>query len=136
MDVSTYNTSYTVTYTATNAVGSASHTVRGTSGLKALTANATAAFGTCPGKGAYCGGNSHMEPTPNFVANNGAPLVVAGTHLMASCWTTGGENAGTVAPYNQFTNVWVHLTNSPGPGYMSILWFPDPNAVTAGLPQC
>jgi hypothetical protein len=127
-----YNTSYSVTYTATNAAGPVSQAASGTSGLKALTANATQAFGTCPGISQYCGGNSHMEPTPNFVPNNGAPLVTQGTQEMAGCWTTGGVDHGVVA-YTSGTNLWVQM---PGQGYMSILWFLNPDSVTAGLPKC
>jgi hypothetical protein len=132
VSVPTYNTSYSVTYTATNAAGPVSQTASGTSGLKALTANATQAFGTCPGISQYCGGNSHMEPTPNFVPNNGAPLVTEGTQEMAGCWTTGGVDHGVVA-YTSGTNLWVQM---PGQGYMSILWFLNPDSVTAGLPKC
>jgi Fibronectin type III domain len=136
VSVPMYNTSYSVTYTATNAAGSASATASGTSGLKPLTANASTAFGSCPGISQYCGGNSHMEPTPNFVANNGAPLVTQGTQVMAACWTTGGIDHGVVA-FTGGSTTWVHLTSGgPSPGYMSILWFGDPNSVTSGLPQC
>jgi hypothetical protein len=132
--VPTYNTSYGVTYTATNADGSASGTGSGNSGLKLLIANATDSFGTCTGSPPpkYCGGDSNMEPTPNFVAGNGAPPVPEGTQEMAGCWTTGGYDKGTVPPYTN-TNQWVEM---PGQGYMSILWFPNPGSVTAGLPGC
>jgi Fibronectin type III domain len=133
VNVSTYNTSYTVTLTATNAAGSNQATGSGKSGLKALTANATDAFGTCPGVSKYCGGNSNMEPTPNFVANNGAPGVPEGTTEMADCWTTGGVDHGTVA-YTSGSTQWVHIPSANG--YMSILWFPDPPSVTSALPQC
>jgi hypothetical protein len=132
VSVSMYNTAYSVTYTATNAAGPATATATGTSGLKALTANATQAFGTCPGVSKYCGGNSNMEPTPNFVANNNAPEVAEGTQEMAGCWTTGGVDHGTVA-YTSGSNQWVKI---PGQGYMSILWFDNPDSVTAGLPSC
>jgi len=136
VSVPMYNTSYSLTYTATNAAGSTPATASGTSGLKALTANASTAFGTCPGISQYCGGDSHMEPSPNFVANNGAPLVKQGTQVMAACWTTGGIDHGTVA-FTGGSTTWVHLTSGgPAPGYMSILWFGDPNSVTSGLPQC
>lgn len=133
--VSMYNTSYTVTYTATNAVGSASHSVSATSGLKALTANATDAYGTCaryPQK--FCGPDSDVEPGPTFTTSIGS--VIGGTVMSLNCWTTGGIDYGNVPPYNAGTNVWVHVTNSPGPGYMSILWFPHPSSVTSGLPKC
>ncbi|MGH3204817.1 MAG: fibronectin type III domain-containing protein [Streptosporangiaceae bacterium] len=133
VNVSTYNTSYTVTFTATNAAGSNQGTGSGKSGLKALTANATDAFGTCPGISKYCGGDSNMEPTPNFVANNGAPGVPEGTTEMADCWTTGGVDHGTVA-YTSGSTQWVHIPSANG--YMSILWFPDPPSVISGLPQC
>ena len=51
---------------------------------------------------------------------------------MAGCWTTGGEDYGNVPPYTNGSNVWVDI---PGHGYMSILWFPDPNSVTSQLPE-
>ena len=31
-------------------------------------------------------------------------------------------------------NLWVYMLSANG--YMSILWFPDPNTVTTGLPHC
>ena len=129
-----FYTSYGVTFTATNADGTNSASGSGRSGLKILTANATTAFGTCPASNPppFCGGNSHMEPTPNFVANNGAPLVTQGTTELAGCWTTGGIDHGNVSPYTAGSTSWVHM---PGAGYMSVLWFPSPNTVTAGLPQ-
>jgi hypothetical protein len=132
--VPTYNTSYPVIFSATNTDGTVSANGTGKSGLKSLTANATDAFGTCPASNPpkYCGGNSHMEPSPAFAANNGAPEVTQGTSEMAGCWTTGGMDYGTVAPYTKGSNVWVYM---PGQGYMSVLWFPNPNSVTAGLPQ-
>jgi hypothetical protein len=133
VDVSAYNTSYTVTFTATNAVGSNQGTGSGKSGLKALDANASTAFGSCPSAGQYCGGNSHMEPTPNFVANNGAQEVTQGTQELLGCWTTGGPDEGVIAPYNVDNSTWVQI---PGQGYMSVLWFADPATVTSGLPQC
>jgi hypothetical protein len=131
-----YNTSYSVTFTATNAAGHGGGTGSAKSGLKALTADASTAFGSCPSSNGYCGGDSHMEPTPNFAPNNGAPLVHQGSQESADCWTTGGPDKGNVAPYNTNVNQWVHLVNSPGPGYMSILWFGSPNSVTSGLPKC
>jgi hypothetical protein len=130
-----FYTSYGVTFTATNPDGTSSASGSGKSGLKILTANASTAFGTCPPSNPppYCGGNSHMEPTPNFVANNGAPFVAQGTTELAGCWTSGGVDHGTVAPYiSPGSTTWVHM---PGAGYMSNLWFPSPNSVTAGLPQ-
>lgn len=132
--VPTYDTSYPVTFSATNADGTATASGTVKSGLKALTADATDAFGTCPASNPppFCGGNSHMEPTPNFVKNNGAPEVFQGAQEQAGCWTTGGVDKGTVAPYTGGSDVWVYM---PGQGYMSILWFPDPNSVTVGLPQ-
>ena len=133
--VSTYNTTYNVTFTATNAAGTNSQTGSGKSGLKALTADARDSFGTCPNGHQYCGGNSHVEPSPNFVANNGAPLITQGTPVTADCYTTGGMDYGIVA-YTGGTNVWVHMTSSVGSGYMSILWFPNPGSVTSGLPHC
>jgi Fibronectin type III domain len=134
VSVPMYNTSYSVTFTATNAAGSASANGSGKSGLKSLTANASTAFGTCPQAGQYCGGNSHIEPTPNFVANNGAPEVTQGTQELLGCWTTGGEDVGIEAPYNQGSDDWVYIPAANG--YMSILWFADPDSVTAGLPPC
>ncbi len=136
-----YNTSYTATLTATNADGTASATGTGTSGLDALTADATDAFGTCPtvNPPTYCGGNSHLESTPNFAPNNGAPLVTQGTQELASCWTTGGVDHGTVSPYTAPSTQWVFMPQgNPGgqPGYMSILWFPSPYTVVNGLPHC
>jgi hypothetical protein len=130
--VAMYDTSYTVTYAAADAAGTATATASGTSGLKALTANATYAYGTCPGVSKYCGGDSNMEPTPNFVPGNGAPGVPEGTQETAGCWTTGGVDHGTVA-YTSGSNQWVQI---PGQGYMSILWFPNPDSVTSGLPSC
>jgi hypothetical protein len=128
-----YNTAYDVTYTASNTAGVARGTASGTSGLKALTANATDAYGTCPGTGKYCGGNSHMEPTPSFVPANGAPQVPKGTTEKAGCWTTGGVVRGTVVPFKGGSDLWVRI---PGQGYMSVLWFPRPDSVTSGLPSC
>jgi hypothetical protein len=128
-----YNTAYDVTYTASNAAGPAHETASGSSGLKSLTANATDAYGACPGTGKYCGGNSNMEPTPHFVPTNGAPAVPEGTTETAGCWLTGGVVHGTVAPYKGGSDLWVRI---PGQGYMSILWFADPDSVTSGLPSC
>jgi hypothetical protein len=128
-----YNTAYDVTYTARNAAGPAHGSASGTSGLKSLTANATDAYGTCPGTGKYCGGNSNMEPTPHFVPANGAPAVPEGTTETAGCWLTGGVVRGTVVPYKGGSALWVRI---PGQGYMSILWFPSPDSVTSGLPSC
>jgi Fibronectin type III domain len=134
VNVSTYNMSYNVTFTATNPDGPASGNTSGKSGLKPLTANATDAFGPCgnpPKK--YCGGNSHLEPSANFVAGNGAPEVYAGTPESAACWTTGGTDLGNVPPYTGGSNQWVYLQAG---GYMSILWFPTPDSVTQNLPHC
>jgi len=128
-----YNTAYDVTYTASNAAGAAHGTASGTSGLKSLTANATDAYGACPGTGKYCGGNSSMEPTPHFLPANGAPVVPGGTTETAGCWLTGGVVHGTVIPYKGGSDRWVRI---PGQGYMSILWFPNPDSVTSGLPSC
>jgi hypothetical protein len=128
-----YNTAYDVTYTARNAAGVARGSASGTSGLKSLTANATDAYGACPGTGKYCGGNSNMEPTPYFVPTNGAPTVPEGTTETAGCWLTGGVVHGTVVPYKGGSTLWVRI---PGQGYMSILWFPNPDSVTSGLPSC
>jgi hypothetical protein len=128
-----YNTAYDVTYTARNAAGAARGAASGTSGLKSLTANATDAYGACPGTGKYCGGNSNMEPTPVFVPANGAPAVPEGTTETAGCWLTGGVVHGTVVPYKVGSALWVRI---PGQGYMSILWFPNPDSVTSGLPSC
>ena len=132
VNVSTFDTNYSVTFTATNPDGNSSGSTSGKSGLKALTADATQAFGPCgnpPKK--YCGGNSHMEPSPNFVAGNGAPLVTQGTPESAGCWTTGGVDSGNVPGYS--SNVWVYIPAAGG--YMSILWFPNPYSVTQNLPQ-
>jgi len=128
-----YNTAYDVTYTARNAAGTAHGSASGTSALKSLTANATDAYGACPGTGKYCGGNSNMEPTPHFVPTNGAPAVPEGTAETAGCWLTGGVVRGTVVPYKGGSALWVRI---PGQGYMSILWFPHPDSVTSGLPSC
>lgn len=129
-----YDASYPVTFSATNADGTVSASTTGKSGLKALTANATTAFGSCAGSNPprYCGGNSHMEPSPVFVADNGAPEVLQGTQELAGCWTTGAADRSLVGPYRRGSNIWVYM---PGHGYMSVLWFPDPGSVTAGLPQ-
>jgi hypothetical protein len=132
VSVPTYNTSYNVTFTATNPDGNASGNGSGKSGLKVLIADATDAFGTCAQyPPPYCGPNSHMEPQPRFVKGAGSP-VSQGTQELAGCWTTGGVDQGNVPPYNQGSNIWIYM---PGAGYMSNLWFPSPNSVTAGLPQ-
>jgi hypothetical protein len=74
---------------------------------------------------------------PGSVGGNaGIGPVKGGTVMSLSCWTTGSNDHGNVPPYTTDTNVWVHVTNSPGPGYMSILWFPNPYSVTSGLPEC
>ncbi|MGH3234719.1 MAG: fibronectin type III domain-containing protein [Streptosporangiaceae bacterium] len=132
-----YNTSYSVTYTAANAAKSVNQTASGTSGLKALTANATDAFGTCAQYHVqWCGSNSGVEPGPSFTSGGSLGPVNSGTTMSASCWTTGGMDYGNVPPYNKGSNVWIHVTNSPGPGYMTNLWFPSPNSVTSSLPHC
>jgi hypothetical protein len=136
--VSTYNTSYTVTFTATNPAGSGKDTGTGMSGMKSLVADAIDAFGSCAQypapKYKFCGDDSDVEPGPTFTTSTGS--VKGGTTMTLSCWTTGGVDHGNVAPYTAGTSTWVHVTNSPGPGYMSILWFPNPNSVTSGLPKC
>jgi hypothetical protein len=132
--VPTYNTNYTATFTATNSDGNSQGTATGNSGLDQLTADATTAFGPCPGSGKYCGGNSHLEPNPNF-GSSSAPLVNQGSLEQVDCWTTGGPDHGNVNPYTATTNQWVHVS-TPAAGYMSILWFPNPYSVTAGLPPC
>jgi fibronectin type III domain protein len=136
VSVPMYNTNYSVTFTATNAAGPASANGGGKSGLKSLTADATDAFGTCTQypHSKWCGADSGVEPSASFTTSLGP--VAQGTVMTADCWTTGGTDYGNVSPYNQGSNIWIHVTNSPGPGYMSNLWFPSPGSVTAGLPQC
>jgi hypothetical protein len=132
--VPAYDTRYAVTYSATNADGTTTAAaVNGTSGLKALFANATDAFGTCAQypTSPYCGANSNMMPTPAFT--KGAPAVNAGTEELAGCWTTGAFDYGNTPAWKAGSNVWVYIPAANG--YMSILWFPNPGLVTAGLPQ-
>jgi Fibronectin type III domain len=134
VDVPRYDTQYAVTYSATNADGTTTAAaVNGTSGLKALFANATDAFGTCAQypTSPYCGANSSIVPGPEFT--KGGPAVAAGTEELAGCWTTGGMDYGNTPAWKAGSNVWVFIPAANG--YMSILWFPNPGLVTAGLPQ-
>jgi hypothetical protein len=141
ISVPMYNTSYTATVTATNSAGSSSGTGTANSGDKALTADATTAFGTCGGtslSARWCGGNSNMQPGAAFTDANGT-LVTQGTTVLADCWTSGGADHGETSAYPPTTGYydWLHIAQGPGaPGYMAQLWFPDPNSATAGLPGC
>ena len=88
-----YNTSYAVTYSATNPDGTTTApAATGNSGLKALFANATDAFGTCAQyPPPYCGADSNIVPGPQFTA--GRHPVTAGTEELPGAgppvaWTT------------------------------------------------
>jgi Fibronectin type III domain len=129
-----YNTSYTATVTAKNNDGQATGSGSGTSSLKALTADASGAFGSCANTtNKYCGGNSNLQPTAAFT-NSTTALITQGSTVYAGCQTTGGIDHGTVA-YTSGSNVWLYIKNSPaGAGYMSNIWFPDPATAASGLP--
>ena len=136
--VSTYNTSYTVTFTATNPAGSNSATGSGMSGLKALTADATDAFGTCtqypPPTYKFCGGNSDVEPGPNFTTSTGS--VKAGNRNVAQLLDDGRRRPRQRARLQGgHQRQWVHVTNSPGPGYMSNPVVPQPEFGHVGPAQ-
>lgn len=129
-----YNTAYTATVTAKNNDGTGSGSGSGTSSLKALTADASGAFGSCANTtNKYCGGDSNLQPTAAFT-NGTTALVTQGSTVYAGCQTTGGVDHGTVA-YTSGSNVWLYIKSSPaGAGYMSNIWFPDPSTATSGLP--
>jgi hypothetical protein len=129
-----YNTSYTATVTAKNNDGQAAGSGSGTSSLKALTADASGAFGSCADTtDKFCGGNSNLQPTAAFT-NSTTALVTQGSTVYAGCQTTGGVDHGTVA-YTSGSNVWLYIKSSPaGAGYMSNIWFPDPATAASGLP--
>ena len=134
VNVPMYNTQYAVTYSATNADGTTTaQAVNGTSGLKALYANAIDAFGTCAQypNSPYCGPNSSIVPGPDFT--KGGTPVNEGTEELAGCWTTGGMDYGNTPAWKAGSDIWVYIPAANG--YMSILWFPNPASVTADLPQ-
>jgi hypothetical protein len=136
--VPTYSTSYTATVTASNDAGAATafNSASGTSSLKALVANASIAFGSCPG-GKYCGSDSHLQPSPGFNSTTNDPIVDGGSTVDASCQTTGTPTvAGTVSGYTSPSDVWLKVSTSVGDGYMSNYYFADPSTVTADLPAC
>jgi hypothetical protein len=142
LGVPMYNSPYTVTVTATNAVASSAPvtSAAGMSSLKALTADATTAFGppgSCP-PGGYCGGDSHLQPGPSFTSTNPAALVTQGTTVYAACQTSGGRDTGTYGAYRGVASTqWLRITGIPqGTGYMSNLWCGDPATAAAGLPGC
>jgi hypothetical protein len=142
LGVPMYNSSYTVTVTATNVVGSSAPVTSpaGMSSMKALAADATTAFGppgSCP-PGGYCGGDSHLQPGPGFTSTNPAALVTQGTTVYATCQTSGGRDTGTYGAYRGVVSTqWLGITGIPqGTGYMSNLWFGDPATAAAGLPGC
>lgn len=131
VSVPTYNTNYIAQFFAQNPDGSQVTTGSFTSGLKPLTADASTAFGSCPG-GTYCGADSHAQPDPHFVKNRGT-IVTGGTPVQASCYTVGGPVQGIVSGWTGTYTLWVDI---PGLGYMNQLYFPSPDSVTAGLPGC
>jgi Fibronectin type III domain len=138
VNVQMYNTPYTATVTATNNDGTATGSGSGTSNLKALTANASTAFGTSCSPGVtYCGGASHLQPTPAFTTTASNLLINEGAAVVASCQTTGTVDHGTQPGYTGGSNVWLYISSSPvGAGYMSNLWFGDPSTSASGLPSC
>ena len=127
-----YNTSYTATVTASNQDGPSTAppgTGAGTSSLKTLTADASIAFGTCPNTyngSQYCGGDSNLQPGPAFTAPNG-PLVTQGTTVTASCWTTGGADAGEDPAYPPSVKYydWVQVETPAGNGLHGRTLFPQ-----------
>ena len=105
-------------------------------GTKGITADATAAFGTCPSKSAYCGGDSHLLSAPGWNSGNEIMLVKQGTVVQALCWTSATPaDTGTVSPYNKPSTTWIKVS-SPAGGYMSNLWMQDPSTAANNLPGC
>jgi hypothetical protein len=133
--VSTYNQTYTVHYYAQNAAGQATGQTTVMTGTKAITADATAIFGTCPTKNPpkYCGGDSHVLSAPGWNANNEVVLVKQGTTVQALCWMN--ANPPDTGPNNASSTIWIRVS-SPANGYMSNFWMLDPNSATANLPGC
>jgi hypothetical protein len=110
----------------------------GNTGLKALTADATQSFGTCPPNNPplYCGANSGSLDAAQYRTPGHSSPVAAGAVLHANCWVTGGKVTGTVGGSS---TQWVHVVDDPGgAGYpwMSVLYFPNPGSVADGLPGC
>jgi hypothetical protein len=134
-----YNTSYSVTVTASNAAGSAPaySPKTGTSSTKAMTLNALTAF-NCT-SGLYCGAAAHLQAGPAFNASTEGAVVPANGVVYASCVdSNGGAEHGADAAYpsNVSYYVWVKVTSSYGNGWASELYFPNPPTVSAGLPSC
>ncbi|MEY9855918.1 hypothetical protein ABH935_001522 [Catenulispora sp. GAS73] len=131
--VSTFNQAYTVHYYAQNAAGQATGQTTVMTGTKAIIADATAAFGTCPAKSQYCGGNSHVLSVAGWNPSNEILFVTQGTTVQALCW----ENATPADSSTKMgtSTVWIKVS-SPANGYMSNLWMLDPNTATNNLPGC
>jgi hypothetical protein len=138
ISVPDYNTAYTATVTASNTAGSSSVTSpAGTSSLKALTADASTAFGTCGNPPArYCGGNSHLQPQPGFQPTGGDPVVTQYSTVYASCQTTGSPGVSGTVAYTAPSYVWLRVSTPVGNGYMSNDYFPSPPTAASGLPGC
>jgi hypothetical protein len=136
-----YNSPYSGSVTITSDFapgGAAGATLSFKSGGKALIADATPDYGTCPAANppAYCGGNSNIEPTAAFQPGVG-PVVTAGTTVSASCQTQGGtvNNLDSSDPNEVTSTTWLYIPTSNG--YMSDMWFNPPGAsADSGLPSC
>jgi hypothetical protein len=140
VNVPMYNTGYSATLTITSDFapsGAAGASISFTSGDKALLADATPDYGTCPASNPppYCGGNSNMMPTPAF--QTGEPVVAQGTTVYASCQTQGASitNGQSSDPNLVSSSTWLRIPASNG--YMSDMWFNPPGgAADSGLPAC
>ena len=149
-----YDTGYSGTITIDSDYapgGAAGATFSFTSGLKALDADATPDWGTCPSNPPptnekYCGASSGSCPGPAFSGCNSS--VAGGTTENASCWTTGSSinnsysGASPGAGSTVSSNIWVDIPALGGDPWMSVLYFnPAGNAAngsptTDNLPAC
>ena len=100
--------------------------------LKTLTADASGAFGTCPG-GYYCGPNSHSCSTTAFSTGGCPNPVSGGTVLAAACWTKGSvDDSGT----GNSSSVWIRIPGYGAYPWMNAMYFANWRSASANLPQC
>jgi hypothetical protein len=124
--------------------------------LKALDADATPDWGTCPSNPPpsnekFCGANSAAFATAAYNGSSYTPISADQT-VYARCWTTGGNipnDYSAASPGSAITEqstAWVLVYSAPSGGsqlgYMSTTYFNPPgnnnsgSPVTNGLPGC
>jgi hypothetical protein len=136
VSVPLYNTAYSGTLNVTTSdfgtTGAAA--VSFNPGLKSLTADASGAFGNCPG-GPYCGPNSHSCTGTNFTVASCSNPVAGGTVVQAAC-----QEVGTVIPSGtgNSSGIWIDIPAFGGSPWMNQMYFSGGSWSSSNsyLPSC